>query len=1351
MSSTTTAQMKFFDSELGIQTTIRANDATIGDIEYTTPATSDTLITEEKVTDEVTSIVEETANSLIKISKPVFTSPAYGSANFSGTVIASAFSATDVYLGKHQSTDWQVSYDDQFQSTFINVVDSKVNLTSFTFAPLEHDTVHYVRCRYHTQDYSSDWSDPLKITSSSTYITNPVLSLNGNANASSNNPSFMSSAFSVVNGSDTHASSLWEISKISDFSTLEYNGTSQSDLTFITIPVKLDNDTQYFARVKYYGNHYTSSYSNVVSFRTGVQTDTPDLIYDNVVYENSTLCITNVNHIPGMIYTVNTELGSVMTDEDKIYVAMPSVSVDTIIHLHIAATDIANNNTISDSVTLTVTVKNITTVVDQALSYTTANMTQLFNCGTADNVINKTIVSKSDISSAPVDLMDRTKVSTTNKVYIDGRYYTPSVGETLYADNKTPFTVSGVGDDGIEYSLHDVVTIASGRGHTFLITRNNDMWCIGLNTNGQLGLGDTTNRNVWVKHTIKAIDVKCGEYFTALIHPNGYLFTTGYNAYGQCGNGTTTDVLSWFITYIRPKEIACGANHLIGILNDGTNRVFGAGWNSVGQLGIGNATNQLSFILLGKTALKVSAGAYQSMLIDTANVVYATGGYNATGGNALGTSTQVLTWTTTGLEATDVVCSWDSSYAITKTALLYATGDNQYGQLGLGDTTNRGTWTLVDSTNGYNNIWVGYGTLFARQGYDTIYACGYNTNGQLGLGDTTNRTTLTLSSVRPVCMSTGVAARSSYFVNPDDMLVYSVGNNEYGQLGNGGTTTRTTVAKAFKQTRDSVYKTGLWVSPSSPLSRVPDNCYTKTALAFSDSVVQDATETDFKGLSSITTSEAITSILDTTSISTTSKIYLDNKIADAKSGDKLMTNTGIVFTVDTVGADGNVVTASPISKIVSPNGTWSVCLKENGEVWVSGDNQYGQLGLGDKNVRYTYTKLNITATDVAASSMSLFVLGTDGYLYVAGDNTYGQLGTGDTTARTTLTKTSYMFNKIVTGTYMTYAIKSGILYVTGFNGNGELGIGNTTNQTTWYNTGITVLDAACSASSGMILKPDKTLWVTGYNGTSYALGLGDTTNRTSFTSLGVTAEKIYGGAGYAMYYITSDGKLYGIGDMLDQNSWIFAPSVNTIYKTPTLISGSYTISTMSVHPYAILALDTAGNLYSAGRTYWNGLNENLGNITTLQPVGKVCSKIFSSGQYTPVLTTDGVYMTIGRRGTAYSLGYMSSLNMYTADIPNVNKAISWWKPPFFGSYQAGYYVTPKETLATIPTSVYRVSKVKFNDVEAVPTVGNISGSNATITRSAVDFNRSRDIVTKTEVYNGTSLTAITANIVKISG
>ena len=80
---------------------------------------------------------------------------------------------------------------------------------------------------------------------------------------------------------------------------------------------------------------------------------------------------------------------------------------------------------------------------------------------------------------------------------------------------------------------------------------------------------------------------------------------------------------------------------------------------------------------------------------------------------------------------------------------VYTCGYNYYGQLCLGDNKNRFTLTELPLPKGFNveKVIVGDGhTIYLGKddlGHTKVYGCGDNEHGQLGLGDNINRNTLT--------------------------------------------------------------------------------------------------------------------------------------------------------------------------------------------------------------------------------------------------------------------------------------------------------------------------------------------------------------------------------------------------------------------------------------------------------------------------------------------------------------------------------------------------------------------------------------------------------------------------------
>ncbi|HBG8494526.1 TPA: hypothetical protein KRH27_004001, partial [Clostridioides difficile] len=81
-----------------------------------------------------------------------------------------------------------------------------------------------------------------------------------------------------------------------------------------------------------------------------------------------------------------------------------------------------------------------------------------------------------------------------------------------------------------------------GMYYTFIIKNDNTVWCVGENSKGQLGLGDTTQRNVFTKVGIDNVkEIICGMYHTFIIKNDNTVWACGLNNYGQLGLGDATN------------------------------------------------------------------------------------------------------------------------------------------------------------------------------------------------------------------------------------------------------------------------------------------------------------------------------------------------------------------------------------------------------------------------------------------------------------------------------------------------------------------------------------------------------------------------------------------------------------------------------------------------------------------------------------------------------------------------------------------------------------------------------------------------------------------------------------------
>ncbi|MBP9489374.1 hypothetical protein KBE88_01255, partial [Candidatus Saccharibacteria bacterium] len=134
------------------------------------------------------------------------------------------------------------------------------------------------------------------------------------------------------------------------------------------------------------------------------------------------------------------------------------------------------------------------------------------------------------------------------------------------------------------------------------------------------------------------------------------------------------------------------------------------------------------------------------------------------------------------------------SLALDSEGQIYAWGYNDYGQLGNGDTTSSNTPVKVDASGvlagkTISQISAGGAHSLALDSEGQIYAWGYNDYGQLGNGDTTSSNTpvkVDASGVLAGKTISQISAGGAHSLALDsEGQIYAWGYNDYGQLGNG--------------------------------------------------------------------------------------------------------------------------------------------------------------------------------------------------------------------------------------------------------------------------------------------------------------------------------------------------------------------------------------------------------------------------------------------------------------------------------------------------------------------------------------------------------------------------------------
>ena len=199
------------------------------------------------------------------LNKPVITSPLNGAVDYIGN-ITSTYSTSNSYKGVQNWVRHEASLNVNF-TTLIDSYEGSDNLTSWVPNVGLALTTVYVRTRHGSDNHLSAWSDPISFTTPDIYVAAPSLDVAGAPSNVTLTPLLTGGAFNVYNGTDTHASTDWQVLNASDNSVVwESLNDTQNLLSITTGTLPIDTDLVF--RVRYKGAVYGSSAWVGVSAKT---------------------------------------------------------------------------------------------------------------------------------------------------------------------------------------------------------------------------------------------------------------------------------------------------------------------------------------------------------------------------------------------------------------------------------------------------------------------------------------------------------------------------------------------------------------------------------------------------------------------------------------------------------------------------------------------------------------------------------------------------------------------------------------------------------------------------------------------------------------------------------------------------------------------------------------------------------------------------------------------------------------------------------------------------------------------------------------------------------------------------
>ncbi|XP_059673641.1 probable E3 ubiquitin-protein ligase HERC3 [Gavia stellata] len=151
-----------------------------------------------------------------------------------------------------------------------------------------------------------------------------------------------------------------------------------------------------------------------------------------------------------------------------------------------------------------------------------------------------------------------------------------------------------------ELGNQDIVQIACGDQHAMALSRGGELFTWGQNTHGQLGVGSQTTLipQPQLVERLKGIplaQIAAGGAHSAAVSLSGAVYSWGKNDFGQLGLGDTKDrdcpSYVGALEHWKTVFISCGADHTAVLSKEGLVCTFGAG--EAGQLGHNSTRNEL--------------------------------------------------------------------------------------------------------------------------------------------------------------------------------------------------------------------------------------------------------------------------------------------------------------------------------------------------------------------------------------------------------------------------------------------------------------------------------------------------------------------------------------------------------------------------------------------------------------------------------------------------------------------------------------------------------------------------------------------------------------------------------------
>ena len=668
-------------------------------------------------------------------------------------------------------------------------------------------------------------------------------------------------------------------------------------------------------------------------------------------------------------------------------------------------------------------------------------------------------------------------------------------------------------------------SIYGGQYHNYAVSYDGKLWSWGRNSSYQLGDGGGSNRDLpyLVPGLTNVTTAACGNSHSLLVKTDGTAWAIGLNSSGQIGNGTTVTASNFVAVagITNAISVATGYQHSLAVTQNG--RVYAWGGNQYGQLGDTTTTMRQTPVLastgLVGSFVQVAAGAYHSLALRADGCLMSWGQVDSQTGSYSAWPSVKLT------NVVAIAAGYGHSLSVKTDGTVWAWGANANGQLGNG-TTNRMT-SAVQVSGVSNAVAVASANnhSLALLADGTIRAWGANAFGQLGDGGMVDQ--LTPVTVAGITNAVAIVAGNMHSMALlSDGTVRSWGWNGFGQLGDGGRYSSYSYVAGLND--------GIAVAAGEAHNLAIRADQSVVAWGFNYAgQVGDGTQLD-----------QLTPV-PVTGLTNVSQVLAGSGHSVALKTDGTVWAWGANISGQ-LGA-GNLIEFTPIqvpgmtavSRIgVGAQHTLAV---QSGIAYGWGYNVYGQIGVGSTassfNSPVMIPGLGTNVVAVAGGGWHSLGVRSDGTLWSFGQNNYGQLGIGNTTQQSSPVQITGISNvtQVSAGNSHSVALKAdGTVWAWGINNGGQLGDGSFVNRSVPVQvSGLTnIISVVSGYTHNVALQSDGSVWTWGGNAWGQ-LGDGTTARRlTPYHIPGVTAIGIAVGTKHTVI-LQADGTALSFGDNYD--------------------------------------------------------------------------------------------------------------------------------------------------------------------------------------------------------------------------